>query len=379
MALPLDAVTIAESLSESGYRTGYVGKWHLGVGDGYHPSQQGYDFAAVINGPHLPGKFQVHGNAKKKPRADQYRTDFEAELSVDFIQRNRDRPFFLMVSPFAVHIPLAAMSNKVEKYRRRAEQRNVDLPHPVYAAMVEHCDDLVGGIVAAIDAAGLTQNTMIVFTSDNGGLIRRYDYQPAADNIVASLAPLKGEKGSLHEGGIRVPLIVQYPPLIEPGGICAEPAVSHDFFPTFAALAKSPLPKNQTLDGKNLLPLFDNPRAQLEREAIYWHYPHYHHDRPASCIRKRDWKLLEYLDGSGDIELYKINEDIGETVNLVAQDPERVRRMRRELQAWRQSVGARMPISNPSHNPQRAPEWWNLLTGQPVPSLKRTRFPETER
>jgi uncharacterized sulfatase len=170
MALPLDTVTIAEALKSAGYKTGYVGKWHLGSGPQYQPDRQGYDFSAVIGGPHLPGRYRVQGRPDLKPGADQYRTVFEADLCVNFISDNRDRPFFLMLSPYAVHIPLAAMSDKVEKYRRKAAKLKRELPHPVYAAMIEHCDEMVGRIVDAIDDAGLSDNTMVIFTSDNGAL-----------------------------------------------------------------------------------------------------------------------------------------------------------------------------------------------------------------
>ena len=199
MALPLDTVTIGEALKSAGYATGYVGKWHLGNGPQYQPDRQGYDFSAVIGGPHLPGRFRVQGRPDLKPGPNQYRTDFEADLCINFIKDNRKRPFFLMLSPYAVHIPLGAMSDKVEKYRRKATEQKRELPHPVYAAMVEHCDEMVGRIVDAIDDAGLSDNTMIIFTSDNGGLYRRYDYREHSDDTVADLSPLKGEKGSLHE------------------------------------------------------------------------------------------------------------------------------------------------------------------------------------
>lgn len=379
MALPQDTATVAEALADSGYQTGYVGKWHLGNGADFQPDRQGYQSAAVINGPHLPGKYRVQGNSTRQPKPGQYRTDFEAELGVDFIEKNKEKPFFLMISPFAVHIPLAGMSSNVEKYRQRAEEQNRDLPHPVYAAMVEHCDDLVGRIVEAIDSAGLTENTMIVFTSDNGGLIKRYDYQPASDDVVTTLAPLRSEKGSLYEGGIRVPLIIQYPPLVKEGNVCTEPTISHDFFATFVAAAEAELPKNQTIDGQSLLPLLQDCDAQLDRSALYWHYPHYHHDRPASCIREREWKLIEYLDGSGDVELYEISQDLGENRNLATAQPEKTAAMRKRLERWRKSVNARMPIVNPSYDPERASQWWSMRTGKPVPSANRRRFPATEK
>ncbi len=379
MALPLDTVTIGESLKAAGYVTGYIGKWHLGTGSQFQPDRQGYDFSAVIGGPHLPGKYRVLGPSDLKPKPGQYRTDFEADLSIDFIRSNKQKPFFLMLSPFAVHIPLGAMSEKVEKYRQKSASLNREFPHPVYAAMIEHCDDMVGRIVDAIADAGLTDNTMVVFTSDNGGLYRRYDYREQADDNVSSLAPLKGEKGSLHEGGVRVPLIIKYPPLVKAGTVCAEPTITYDFYPTFVDLAGGSLPENQTIDGVSLLPLLSNPDAKLKRSALFWHYPNYHHDRPASSIRERDWKLIEYLDGTGDVELYQISNDIGESKNLASEKKGRVADLKQKLKAWRQDVNARMPIPNPGYDPDRAAQWWNTRSGKPVDSDSRKRFPPTEK
>ena len=379
MALPRDIVTVGESLKQAGYSTGYVGKWHLGTARQFQPDQQGYDFSAVINGPHLPGKYRVAGQPTLKHKPGQYRTDFEADLTTDFIRKNKQRPFFLMLSPYAVHIPLGAMSAKVEKYRKKAATMNRDLPHPVYAAMIEHCDDMVGRIVDAVESEGLTDNTMIVFTSDNGGLYRRYDYREEADDNVASQAPLKGEKGSLHEGGVRVPLIVKYPPLVKAGSTCAEPTISYDFYPTFVDLAGGDLPAHQTIDGLSLKPLLADPNSKLARDAIHWHYPHYHHDRPASSIRERDWKLIEYIDGSGDIELYNLADDLGETKNLATEKAGRAADLRKKLRDWRTDVNARMPLKNVSYDPQRAAEWWSVRSGKPVDSNRRKRFPQTEK
>ena len=379
MALPLDVVTVAESLKSAGYATGYIGKWHLGTGPQFQPDHQGYDFSAVIGGPHLPGRYRVQGRKDLIPKSGQYRTEFEADLSIDFIRKNREKPFFLMLSPFAVHIPLGAMSAKVEKYRAKAEKTGRELPHPIYAAMIEHCDDMVGRIVAAVDEMQLSENTMIVFTSDNGGLYKRYDYRESADDLVSSQAPLKGEKGSLHEGGIRVPLIIQYPAAIKSPAICEEPAISYDFYPTFVDVAGAKLPELQTIDGMSLVPLLSNPDSQLDRNALHWHYPHYHHDRPASAIRERDWKLIEYIDGTGDIELYNLAEDLGESRNLSREKPGRTADLKRKLAKWRTEVIARMPISNPNFDPDRAEEWWSVRTGEIIDSDRRKRFPSTEK
>ena len=379
MALPLDTITVAEALKTSGYTTGYVGKWHLGNGPQFQPDRQGYDFSAVINGPHLPGKYRVQSPGIPKPKPGQYRTDYEADLCIDFVKKNKDKPFFLMLSPFAVHIPLGAMSEKVDKYTAKSERTKRELPHPVYAAMVEHCDDMVGRIVSAVAEAGITDNTMIVFTSDNGGLYRRYDYRPEADDNVSSQAPLKGEKGSLHEGGVRVPLIVKYPPMVKPGTVCSEPTISYDFYPTFVDLAHGKLPTGQTIDGRSLIPLLTDANARLARNTLHWHYPHYHHDRPASSIRERDWKLIEYLDGTGDVEVYNLAEDIGETNNLVKENPGRAADLKKKLNQWRQQVIARMPYPNPNYDEQRADQWWSMRNGQPVDSKARKRFPPTEK
>lgn len=379
MALPLDTFTVAEALQGTGYRTGYVGKWHLGTDGQFGPDQQGYEFAAEINGAHLPGKFRCKNRELPPPKPDQFRTDYEADLCERFIEESAKEPFFLMLSPYQVHIPLASKSELVEKYRKRAKERQCKLPHPVYAAMVEEVDALVGRIVDAVEAQGLTERTMIVFTSDNGGLYRRYDYQEHADDNVSSLAPLKGEKGSLHEGGIRIPMIVKYPGKIKPGSTCGEPAISYDFYPTFVAAAGGQLPEHQTIDGVSLLPLFNVPEAKLARQSLHWHYRHYHHDRPASAIRERDWKLIEYLDGSGDIELYHLADDLGERQNLKAERKGKVADLKKKLAKWRTETIARMPIPNPSYDPKRAHEWWSLRTGKPIDSASRKRFPQTER
>jgi uncharacterized sulfatase len=269
------------------------------------------------------------------------------------------------------------MSAKVSKYRNKASEDH-QLPHPVYAAMVEHVDDLVGDIERTIDQEGLSDRTMIVFTSDNGGLYRRYDYRPDADDDVTSNAPLRDEKGSLYEGGIRVPLIVKYPPLDRSGIICSEPTITYDFFPSFVELAGGKLPLNQVVDGVNLVPLLKNPKSPLGRKAIHFHYPHYHHSRPAGAIRQGDWKLIEFLDGTGDLELYNLASDLGEKTNLAASESRRAASMKKELEQWRHKVLARMPLKNPSYQPDRAGEWWSRRSGSPVESDKRKPFPPTE-
>jgi uncharacterized sulfatase len=178
---------------------------------------------------------------------------------------------------------------------------------------------------------------------------------------------------------VRVPLIIKYPALVQPGGTCAEPTITYDFYPTFVDLAGGQLPRHQTIDGLSLRPLLKEPGCQLNRDALFWHYPHYHHDRPASSIRERDWKLIEYLDNTGDVELYHLAQDMGETKNLSSERPGRVADLKRKLASWRQQVIARMPVPNPQYDPDRAGEWWSMRKGEPVDSSSRRRFPPTEK
>lgn len=379
MALPSETVTVAESLQAAGYKTGYVGKWHLGYDASVSPASQGYDFAAEINGPHFEGKYRCT-RKDLKPKPGQYRTDFEAELAELFIRESAGNPFFLMVSPFAVHIPLGAMSEKVEKYRSKAgSDPDNHLPHPIYAAMIEHVDDMVGRILDQLKASGVDDNTMVLFTSDNGGLYRRYDYRPSADRTVSSLKPLRGEKGTLFEGGIRVPLIVRLPGIAPQGAVCAEPTITHDFYRTFVDAAGGSLPENQPNDGLSLMPLLKRPDTVLARQSLYWHYPHYHHDRPASAVRSGDWKLIEYLDGTNETLLFHLGDDIGENTELSKQEPVRTKQLLRQLRQWRTRVVARMPVPNPHYDSSRAGEWWSFRSGKPVDSDSRKLFPGTEK
>ena len=378
MALPLDTVTVAESLKNAGYTTGYVGKWHLGTGPEYAPDKHGYDFAAEIGGPQRPGSFRVIGNPEVKPKQGQFRTEFEGELCRQFIRENKDTPFFLMLSPFHVHIPLSSRSDLVAKYQSKAEKLGVSLPNPIYAAMIEEVDNLVGEVLQEIEHQKLTKKTMVVFTSDNGGLYRRYDYQEKADDNVATQAPLRGEKGTLYEGGIRVPLIVKFPGVVKPGQEVSQLSISYDFYPTFVSVASGALPVSQTIDGVDMSPLLDGTVGRIERRSLFWHFPHYHHDRPASAIRDGDWKLIQYLDGTGDLELYNLKDDLGEEKNLITTYPGRRNDLMSKLKAWQTDTIARLPIPNPSYDPARSHEWWSRRSGKPVESDLRKRFPPTE-
>jgi uncharacterized sulfatase len=361
LALPLELTTIAEALKSSGYATGYFGKWHLGWGAGGSPRAHGYDTSIVTGGSHFAPGFRVNPKSAPQPEDGQYLADYLTDRTCEFIRGHRKGPFFAFLSHYAVHIPLQASRELVEKYRSR-RQPGQGVHNPVYAAMVEHCDRSVGRIVDELERLDLTSNTVVVFTSDNGGLYKRYGGGGAA---VTSNAPLRGEKGSLYEGGIRVPLIIRWPGVVSSGSVCRRPAVSHDLYPTLVAAAGGSLPESQVFDGRSLLGLLKAPDSGLEREAIFFHYPHYHHSRPATAVRAGKWKLIEFLD-DGAVELYDLAADIGETKDLAAESGERAAELRGRLHDWRRDIEAAVPMPNPAFKAGRRDEWWSRTRIEPV-------------
>ncbi|MFW6161627.1 MAG: sulfatase/phosphatase domain-containing protein, partial [Planctomycetota bacterium] len=224
--------------------------------------------------------------------------------------------------------------------------------NPAYAAMVEELDIQIGRLVARLDELGLADDTLLVFYSDNGGLHKIYT---GKGDWTTSNAPLRDEKGSLYEGGIRVPLIVRWPGKVKPGTECSEPVTTPDFYPTLLEAAGASGDPKHEVDGLSLAPLLAG-REDLDRDAIYWHYPHYHHTAPCGAIRAGQWKLIEFYE-DGRPELYDLENDLGETKNLAEAMPERAAGLQRKLAAWRQAVAAKMPTPNPDYDPERADEW----------------------
>ncbi len=337
LELPLESVTVADVLKAQRYSTGYIGKWHLGNQKMHQPHRQG--FSCVLGGTRNENDKRVTGFTDAATR---------------FIEENKKRPFFLFLSHHTVHIPLEAPETLVRKYKDKPKPR-AGVNNPIYAAMVEHLDNSIGRILKKLDDSGLADNTVVIFFSDNGGLREAYGGYRGRRQIVSTNAPLRDEKGTLYEGGVRVPLIVRWPGVVEGGTECDVPVTSVDFYPTLLQLVGTKASPNHPLDGESILPLLKQT-GKLDRNAIYWHYPHYHHSRPAGAIREGNYKLIEFYE-DGRLELYDLANDIGEKENLATTMPQKAARMQQKLARWRRSVGAKMPTANPDYDPARADEW----------------------
>ncbi len=322
--LPREETTIAELLKGAGYSTACIGKWHLG-GQGFLPTDQGFD-------EYFPGR------AATKPSATEGgKGEFELTARAEqFIEANRDRPFFLYLAHNNPHVPLAAKEDLIEKHR--------DSFNPVYAAMIETLDDCVGRVVAKVDALGLAERTLIVFTSDNGGLhVLELPQTPATHNT-----PFRAGKGYCYEGGLRIPLIVRWPGHVKAGSVVSTPAISTDWMPTLLELAGVASPGN--LDGASLAGLITRGEPPAPR-SLFWHFPHYTNQggRPAGAIRDRDWKLIEHYE-DGRCELFDLSLDIGETKDVSASEPTRVAELRGKLEAWRRAVDVQTNMGNSNFN-----------------------------
>ena len=352
--LPLEEFTLAEALREAGYRTASIGKWHLGSEPFSLPEHHGFDVNIGGNAHGAPGDFfapyggdwavpttglRARWNVLPDGKPGEYLTDRLTDEAVKFIRENRAQPFFLYFPHYAVHTPLQAKPELVAKYEKIPEAQQQG--KPVYAAMVESMDESVGRVMATLRELGLDQNTVVIFTSDNGGFYN-----------ATSNAPLRANKGAYYEGGIRVPLIIKWPGVARAGHVSAEPVTSTDLYPTCLVAAGLPPRPHQHRDGLDLRPVLAGG-ATLNRPAIFWHFPHYNDHPssvPSSVIRRGPWKLIETFDPEG-VELYNLADDLGETRNLAPADPGRTAELRSELAAWRREVGAEMMRPNPDYDP----------------------------
>lgn len=350
--MPPEEITIAEALRQNGYLTAMIGKWHLNAKNNFANTLQ------EQTSPEAQG-FQVLDS--NPPNRSDKRVSAMTDRAIEFITDNAERPFFLYFSHYSVHIPLEASPELIEKHTRRIEPTYAQ-QNPTYAAMVETVDTSVGRVVAAVEELGLAENTMIIFFSDNGGLdVYEGPKTPATNN-----APLRGGKGFIYEGGIRVPLIVRWPGVVSDAALCSTPVSSVDFYPTFLEISGTVAPEKQILDGESLMPLLKQ-NGTPKRDAIYWHYPHYSNQGglPAAAIRKGNYKLIEKFQ-DGKIELYDVVKDLGEQHDLSTTMPTEAKAMKMQLRGWLDSLGASIPSANPNHdstlpiytNPQKAPRAW---------------------
>jgi arylsulfatase A-like enzyme len=359
-----DFVTLAEEFKAAGYATGHVGKWHLGKDpDADGPRAQGYDHnvaGSAAGGPKTyfsPWKMAVLTDGPK----GEYLPDRMTTEAIKFIDANQDKPFFLDLSYYTPHnLPegrLEAKPEKVEKYKAKppgeGRQRN-----PEYAAMIESLDEGVGRVMAALDERGLAENTIVVFTSDNGG------WGPATDAL-----PLRGQKGELYDGGIRVPLIMRAPGRIQAGKVDSTPVLVFDINPTVLSLAgakgtaaptaAAPPPK----DAVDLTPILTGGPG-LARDAIFFHFPAYDNrwpdnttvegpwiSTPCAAIRMGDWKLIEFFE-DGRLELYNLKTDPGESNNLAESNPQKLQELHARMKRWREETNAPVPTEpNPLYKP----------------------------
>jgi arylsulfatase A-like enzyme len=354
--LPLDRVTIAQAIKDAGYATGMFGKWHLGNNGDYHPGRRGFDEAIESSGKH----FDFATSPKTDYPPGTYLADFLTDKAVDFITRHKDGPFFLYLPHFGVHSPFQAKPELIQKFEAKPGVGGHN--DPTYAAMIASVDESVGRIMATLDQLQIADNTVLIFTSDNGG-VGGYEREGVKANDKTDNAPLRSGKGSLYEGGTRVPFIVRWPGVTESGSASNVPTIHVDVYPTLLAIADGRMPANQPLDGEDLGTLFRNPQGSLLRTAIYQHFPGYlgsgentWRTTPVGLIQEGDWKLMEFFE-EGRLELYNLQEDIGESKNLAQEMPDKARDLHQKLRDWRQFVGAPMPVPNkPGQAPPAAPK-----------------------
>ncbi len=347
--LPPDAVTLAEALKEAGYTSTLVGKWNVGYDKPDMPEDRGYVAPPSADSePNRAYREDLERFARENPHKGTGPITLQA---VRFMEEHRDGPFLAFVSYNAPHIETAAREELIGKYERRKTEVKTDI-HAEYAAMVTALDEGVGYLLRSLEVLDIDDRTLVFFFSDNGGLIQVYHH---AGPIITTNAPLRGEKGTLYEGGIRVPLIVRIPGMVKPGAVSAEQVISNDFFPTFLEAAGLPIPSD--LDGVSLWPVLSG-RGPLNREALYWHYPSYHHSTPAAAVRVGRYKLIEFYE-DGRRELYDLATDPGERLDLAAERPEMARSLAERLHVWQKRVGAGMPRPNPDFDPSKAYLWGN--------------------
>jgi len=355
--LPLEEITIAEALKEAGYATASMGKWHVSWEKEYYPENQGFDMNVGGHNMGYPGEYfyPYHGKWRMAPghplvewntlpdgEPGEYLTDRLTVEALKFIEDNKDQPLFLYLSHYAVHTPIQAKENITKKYKEKPEDYEKGHTDPAYAAMIESVDQSLGKLINKLMELDLAKNTIIIFTSDNGG-----------HGQITSNYPLRGNKGNFYEGGIRVPLIIKWPGVTNPASQCNTPVTSTDFYPTILDMANLPPMPEQHVDGISIVPLLKN-NGDLNRKAIYWHFPNYigaghpNPARPCGVIRCNDWKLIESFE-DGHLELYNLTNDLKEEKDLSSEMHEKAQELQNMLEKWRESTKVQMPEINPEY------------------------------
>ena len=387
--LDTSEVTIAQALKQNGYATFFAGKWHLGISPRSWPLQEGFDVniggwkAGNPRAGGMGGYFSPYHNPKMKdgPKGE-FLTDRLTTEAIEFIKEKSkaDKPFFVDLSFYAVHEPIEAKQDYIEKFKEKAHRLGLDTlttfvkdapwmenagwkerivqSDPVYAALLYSVDENVGRIMTLLKQLGISKNTIVVFTSDNGGL-------STSEGEPTSNYPLRYGKGWNYEGGVRVPLIVKWPDVTLGGSICDFPVVNTDFYPTFLQMAGLPLMPEQHKDGVSLTPLLEGKKT-IDQPVLYWHYPHYSNQggTPSSAMREGNWKLVQFY-GDNHVELYNLQTDIEERRDLSDAFPERTADMLQLLNYWKKQTNAKIPILNPYYNPyykelmKKNNETWN--------------------
>ena len=376
-------VTLAEAFKEGGYKTFFAGKWHLGS-EGNYPEDHGFDIniAGWDKGSPMGGFFSPYKNPKiEDGPAGENLSMRLANETVKFMTDNKDSTFLAYLSFYAVHGPIQTTQEKWTKYRQKAIDNGVaetgyimehflpirqEQDNPIYGGLVESMDDAIGVVLDAIKDLGLEENTIVVFTSDNGGV-------SSGDAFSTSNLPFKGGKGYQWEGGIREPYFVKVPWLPTAGKVTEEVASGVDFYPTLLELAGLALIPEQHVDGLSLVPVLNGEK--LPERPLYWHYPHYGNQggQPSSIIRLGDWKLIHYWEDDRE-ELYNVTEDMTESKNLAAENPEKVKELSDMLLGWLKEVDANMARPDTLYDETLAKEWYDNIVNNRWPKLEEQRL-----
>lgn len=385
-SLPHDYIVLPEALKEEGYFTFFAGKWHLGS-EGSYPEDHGFDInqgGFESGGPYTGGYFSPFNNPKMEDYPNEAGMSLAEKLAKetsDFIEDNSNRPFFAFLSFYAVHAPIQTTQAYWQKYRDKAEELGIaetgfEMGHflpirqvqdnPVYAGLVEHMDDAVGSVLETLKTHGLEENTIVIFTSDHGGVA-------AGDNYATSNRPLRGGKGYQYEGGLKVPYFIKVPWLEHQGTENHTPVTGTDFYPTILGLTGSELQPDEHQDGVSLVPLLEGD--SIADRSLIWHYPHYGNQggRPSSVIRDGQWKLIRYHADSSEV-LYNLQSDPGEEKDLYLKHRNIAERLGNELTKYLEMTGAAFPLADPQYDPEAEARYLESVENELLPRLEEQRL-----